>query len=303
MRVREWVLLTILSLLWGGSFFAVAIAVQEIPPLTLVLLRCVTAALLGPVVWAMGLALPKSAEAWRDFAVMAILNNVIPFSLIFYAQTMVPSGLASVLNATTPLFALLVAWWLAGDALPRHKLAGIAFGVTGVVVLIGPDALSAKPTNLLGMCAILGAALSYGFSGVWGRRLKSFPPLVSALSQLTCSSLMLLPMAGMANQFWTLPWPSSHVVWAILSLAALSTALAYILFFEIMAKAGSSNVMLVTLLIPFSSIALGAMYLSETLSLQQILGGLIIGLGLLVIDGRAFGIVPVGHEAAPPKAS
>jgi drug/metabolite transporter (DMT)-like permease len=211
--------------------------------------------------------------------------------------------LASVLNATTPLFALLVAWWLAGDALPRHKLAGIAVGIAGVVVLLGPAALSSKSTNVIGMCAILAAAVSYGFSGVWGRRLKAYPPLVSALSQLTCSSLMLIPLAGAANQFWTLPWPSSTSVWAVLALAILSTALAYILFFDIMAKAGSSNVMLVTLLIPFSSIALGTLYLGEALSLQQIIGGLIIGSGLLVIDGRIFGIAPVTAQVPPPKVS
>jgi drug/metabolite transporter (DMT)-like permease len=301
MRTREWLLLVVLSLLWGGTFFVVAIAVKEVPPLTLVLLRCALGALLlAPIVWYAGLQMPASLNAWRDFVVMAILNNVIPFSLIFYGQTIVPSGLASVLNATTPLFALLVAWWLAGDALPINKLAGIALGIVGVTVLLGPAAFSSKPTYALGMAAILCATLSYGLSGLWGRRLKNYPPLVSALSQLTCSSLMLLPIAGMFDQFWTLHWPSPPVVWSILSLAALSTALAYIIFFEIMAKAGSSNVMLVTLLIPFSSIALGIVFLGETLTLQQTIGGLIIGSGLLVIDGRVLGLFQ-RTATVPPK--
>jgi drug/metabolite transporter (DMT)-like permease len=304
LRAREWLLLVLLSLLWGGTFFVVAIAVKELPPLTLVLCRCVFAALLlAPVVWAIGLKMPASRSAWRDFVVMAVLNNIIPFSLIFYAQTIVPSGLASVLNATTPVFALLAAWWFANDPLPANKLIGIALGIAGVAVLIGPAAMASGNANAIGMIAILVASLSYGLSGVWGRRLKAYPPLVTSLSQLTCSSLMLIPIAGVSDQFWRLPWPSAHVVWAVLSLAALSTALAYILFFEIMAKAGSANVMLVTLLIPFSSIALGALYLGESLSLQQIIGAVIIGSGLMVIDGRLFGIVPEAHAVGNTKAS
>ena len=293
MRAREWLLLVLLSILWGGTFFVVAIAVKELPTLTLVLCRCLIAALLlAPVVWAMGLKMPATRSVWREFAVLSVFNNIIPFSLIFYAQTIVPSGLASVLNATTPLFALLVAWWFAGDPLPFNKLAGVVLGIAGIVVLIGPSAMSSSPANALGMLAVLAASLSYGVSGLWGRRLKAYPPLVTSLSQLTCSSLLLIPIAGVSDQFWRLPWPSANVVWAVVSLAALSTALAYILFFEIMAKAGSANVMLVTLLIPFSAIALGAVYLGEALTWQQALGGLIIGAGLLVIDGRLFGIAP-----------
>jgi drug/metabolite transporter (DMT)-like permease len=304
MRAREWFLLVGLSILWGGTFFAVAVALKEVPPLTLVLSRCVLAALLlAPIVWASGSSMPATPAAWRDFAVMAILNNVIPFTLIFFAQLTVPSGLASVLNATTPLFALLIAWWLAGDPLPAHKLAGVAFGIMGVAVLIGPAAIGTRSAHAVGMLAILCATMSYGFSGLWGRRLKAFPPLVSALSQLLCASLMLIPIAGYSDKFWTLPMPSTPVVLAILSLAVLSTALAYIIFFEIMAKAGSSNVMLVTLLIPFSAITLGAVYLGETLSLQQVLGGVIIGSGLLVIDGRIFGIQPVSGTQPAAKAS
>jgi drug/metabolite transporter (DMT)-like permease len=303
MRAREWLLLVLLSILWGGTFFVVAIAVKELPPMTLVLCRCLFAALLlAPVVWAMGLKLPATGAAWREFAVMSVLNNIIPFSLIFYAQTIVPSGLASVLNATTPLFALLVAWWFANDPLPANKLIGIALGIAGVVVLIGPSAMEAKPANVIGMLAILAASLSYGVSGFWGRRLKAYPPLVTSLSQLTCSSLLLIPIAGVSDQFWRLPWPNAHVVWAVLWLAAVSTALAYILFFEIMAKAGSANVMLVTLLIPFSAIALGAIYLGEVLTWQQALGGVIIGVGLLVIDGRIFGFAPSAPPAFTTKA-
>jgi drug/metabolite transporter (DMT)-like permease len=300
MRTREWILLVLLSILWGGSFFLVAVAIKEVPPLTLVLVRCAIGALvLAPIAIAMALKMPTSWATWRDLAVMSILNNVIPFTLIFYAQKIVPSGVASVLNATTPLFALTLAWWFAGDALAKNKLAGIVVGLIGVVVLIGPAGLTGKSVSALGMFAILCATLFYGLSGLWGRRLKSIPPLVTALCQLTCSTLMLIPIAGISDQFWTLPWPSQQVLWSVLALATLSTALAYIIFFEIMAKAGSSNVMLVTLLIPFTSISLGTLLLGETLTLQQIIGGLIIGFGLLVIDGRLFGISPTLVQPQP----
>jgi drug/metabolite transporter (DMT)-like permease len=294
MSTRNWCLLLVLSVLWGGTFFFVAVALRELPPLTLVLSRCVVAALaLVPVLLALGYAFPRTGAEWRDFAVMAVLNNIIPFGLIFYAQQSVPSGLAAVLNATTPLMSLLVLWLVAGEALTTNKVAGVLIGLAGVGVLVGPAAtagLSGGP--VIGMLAILGATLSYGFSGVWGRRLGQTPAPVSAACQMLCSALMMVPLAGVVDRFWTLPLPSAPVLAAVLALGLLSTALAYILFFQIMRSAGSLNVMLVTLLIPFTSIALGALYLGESLSARQVAGALVIGLSLLVIDGRLFGIKP-----------
>lgn len=296
MRAREWLLLVLLSFVWGGTFYFAAIALAELPPLTLVLARCAIAvAVLAPPLLLLGFAFPRTRRQWRDFAVMAILNNIVPFSLIFYGQKYIPSGLASVLNATTPLMSLLVLRFVAGEAWTANKLAGVLIGITGVAILIGPAALAlSDPASAVGMLLCLGAAACYGLSGLWGRRLTGFAAPVSAASQLLCSTLMLVPIAAVADRFWTLAMPSQPVVLAVIGLGVLSTAIAYVLFFQIMAAAGPLNVMLVTLLIPFTSIALGTALLGEVLSMQQIVGAIVIGISLLVIDGRLFGygVVP-----------
>jgi drug/metabolite transporter (DMT)-like permease len=294
MRLRDWIMLVLLSILWGGTFFFVAVALKEVAPMTLVLMRCVIAALvLAPVLWLLGYTFPNTREGWHDFVIMAILNNVIPFGLIFYGQKIIPSGLAAVLNATTPLMSLLVVRFIAGEAWSANKLPGVLIGLAGVGVLVGPEAFGgATLGNALGMLACLGATIAYGVSGLWSRRLKAYPALVSAASQMICSALLLIPIAGVSDRFWTIGMPSHTVLLAIVALGVLSTALAYILFFEIIRRAGALNAMLVTLLIPFTSITLGALYLGETLSTRQFAGAAIIGLSLLVIDGRLFGVKP-----------
>ena len=290
MRTRDWLLLVFLSLLWGASFFFAAVAVRDIPPLTLVLARVSIAALiLLAITRALGHTLPKGLVAWRSYAVLAILNNLIPFSLIFYGQTRIASALASVLNATTPLFALILARLFAGEALTAAKLGGVLLGILGVAILMGPAVLSANAGSTIGMLCVLGAAFSYGLSALWMRRLRDTPPMVSALSQLLCSTLLLLPVAAAVDRFWELGMPGLPAASAVLGLAALSTALAYIVFFRISAAAGPSNVMLVTLLIPVSATALGALVLGERLAANQIAGALVIASALLVIDGRIFG--------------
>lgn len=290
MRATDWLLLVLLSVLWGGSFFFVAVAVRDVPPLTLVLARvAVAAALLVPIAGMLGLSLPRDLAAWHPYAMLAVLNNVIPFSLIVYGQTTIASGLASVLNATTPLFTLLVARIFAGEPLTAARLGGVLLGIAGVGLLMGPDALCANAAGIIGMLCVLGAALSYAFAALWMRRLKSTPPLVSAAAQLACSTVVLLPAAGLVDRFWLLPMPGAAAVGAVLGLAAVSTALAYIVFFRIGAAAGPSNVMLVTLLIPVSATALGTLVLGESLAPHQIAGALVIASGLLVIDGRLVG--------------
>jgi drug/metabolite transporter (DMT)-like permease len=298
-RATDWLLLVLLSVLWGGSFFFVGVAVKELPPLTLVLARvALAAALLVPVARLLGLTLPRTARFWRSCVVLALFNNVIPFSLIVYGQQSIASGLASVLNATTPLFTLLVARAFAGEPLTAAKLGGVALGIAGVAVLMGPEALSADAGASIGMLCVLAAALSYGVAALWMRRFKAVPPLITAAAQLTCSTLLLLPLAGAVDRFWTLPGPSAAVTAALIGLAAVSTALAYIVFFRISATAGPTNVMLVTLLIPVSATALGTLVLGESLAPHQIAGALVIASGLAVIDGRVLGWMARRRESA-----
>lgn len=287
MRAADWLLLAFLSVLWGATYFFIAVAVPEVPAFTLVLARVGLAALvLVPVVYLLGYRLPSTLDAWQPFLVQALINNVVPFTLMVWGQQRIASGLAAVLNATTPLFTLIVARLLAGEALTANRLTGILLGIAGVAVLMGPEVLDANASSLLGMICILGTALFYALSALWMRRFRDVPPLVTSAAQLTCSTVLLLPMAAYADRFWLLPAPSPTVLLAVLGLALLSTALAYIVFFRISATAGPGNVMLVTLLIPATATLLGVLILGETLSSHQVIGAVVIASGLVVIDGR-----------------
>jgi drug/metabolite transporter (DMT)-like permease len=299
MRAKHWIMLIILSVLWGGTFVFAKEALPYLPPLTLTLARvAIAAVVLVPAVLALGYHLPRTSDQWGAFAVMAVLNNIIPFGLIFWGQTMIGSGLTSVMNATTPLMSLLVARIFVGEAMAGHKVVGVLAGISGVAVLVGPSALAGDKASAIGMALVVAGTLSYGFSALWGRRFKDIPPIVSAASQLLCSTVLLIPMAGVADQFWTLPMPPMAAMVATLALGVLSTALAYVLFFRIMAEAGSNNTMLVTLLIPITAITLGALRFGEVLAINEIAGAAIIAASLLVIDGRLLGY---GH--AVPAAT
>jgi drug/metabolite transporter (DMT)-like permease len=287
MNATQWLLLVVLSVLWGATFLFVGIAVKELPALTIVLARVgLAAVILLPVVLLSGHSLPGALRGWGVFAVMAVLNNLVPFTLIATGQKEIASGLASVLNGATPLFTVLIAWALAGERPAMHAIAGIVVGITGIAVLVGPDAVVGNTASVLGMLCVLGAALSYGFSGFWGRRLRAVPPLVSACAQLLCSSVMLAPVALLVDSPWRLAMPSPATLASILAMAVFSTALAYILFFRIMAVSGPANAMLVTLLIPVSGIWLGAAVLGEPVLARHLAGAGVIALALLLIDGR-----------------
>ncbi len=284
-----WALLLLLSAIWGASFVFGRIAVQELPPFTVAWVRVgLAAAVLLAVSMVAGYALPRTLQGWAPFAMMGLLNNVVPFSLIFWGQQEIGAGLASVLNATTPMFAGIVAHLATSDdKLTGNRIAGILIGIAGVAVLVGPAALTGIGDNVFAQLAVLGAALSYAMSGIWGRRLRGTPPLVSACSQLLCSTAMLTIIVALVDQPWRQPLPSWPVIGALVGIAILCTAIAYIIFFSIIARAGTSNVMLVTLLIPPFAMLFGAVVLGERLGLEAVWGATIIGLALLVIDGRA----------------
>jgi drug/metabolite transporter (DMT)-like permease len=286
---RDWLLLGLLSVLWGGSFFFTGVAVRELPPLTIVFARvALAAALLAPVMWIQGARFPAGVGAWMPFFVMAVLNNVIPFSLIVIGQTMIASGLASVLNATTPLFTVLVMAASGAEALSRRRIGGAILGLLGVVILRGQK-LETSQDQTAGILLCLGAALSYGLAAMWGRRrLSGVPPLTAATCQLVCSSVVMLVLAAIVEWPHGLPMPGWATWGSLLAIAALSTALAYIVFFQILVRSGATNVMLVTLLIPVTAILLGHFVLGETLKGREMLGALVIGSALILMDGRVF---------------
>jgi drug/metabolite transporter (DMT)-like permease len=272
-----------LSVLWGGSFFFAKIAVAELPPLTVALGRvAIAAALLLALARATGIALP---DRWGPFLVMGLLNNALPFSLIFWGQTHIPSGLAAILNATTPLFTVLVAHVATADEkLTPARLGGVAAGFAGVVVMIGPD-LGALGANLAAQSACLGAAISYAFAGIYGRRFRAEPALRVAAGQLVASSVMLAPLALLFERP-DLAATSATAWAALLALAAFSTALGYLIYFRILARVGATNLLLVTFLIPVSAILLGTLLLGERLSPRHLVGMAAIALGLAAMDGR-----------------
>lgn len=278
-----------LSLLWGGSFLFIGIAVKEVEPLMLVFLRVLIAALVMlSLIPLFKVQLPKEAGTWKKFFVMGLLNNVIPFTLIFYAQTLISVSLASIINAMTPICTFIVLALFREELLKPNKVIGSLLGVMGVALLSGLTQL-ALHTDPIGVLYSFLATVSYGFSGLWAKRhLAGRNSIQSATCQLTASTLIMIPVLLMTSTELPNTLPSSSVIASIVALAVASTAFAYILFFELISKAGAANAMLVTLLVPISGTLLGMSVLNETMTLIQILGGLLIGLGLLVIDGRLF---------------
>jgi drug/metabolite transporter (DMT)-like permease len=292
MTPTEWGLILALGLLWGGSYFYNAVALTALHPLTIVAIRvAVGGALLYAIVRATGGRMPRDADTWRGFFMMGLVNNVIPFSLIAWAQSHVESGAAAILNATTPLFAVLVAHYLTHDEkISPLRVGGVIIGFGGVVIMIGPDALAGAATDVLADLALLLASVFYAYSGVYGRRFSraGLKPLVTATGQITASTVMMVPIALIVDQPWTVWMPGAGVWAALFGLAAISTTLAYVMYYRILATAGAVNLLLVTFLVPVSAILLGALFLGERLSANHYLGMAAIALGLAAIDGRVF---------------
>ncbi|WP_298374326.1 DMT family transporter [Azospirillum sp.] len=300
-------MLVALSVLWGGSFFFVGVAVKALPPLTIVSLRVVLAAVaLGVLMRALGMRMPRGGSLWAAFFGMGVLNNLIPFCLIVWGQTQIASGVASILNATTPLFAVVVAHLLTDDEkMTGNRLFGVLLGCGGVVVLVGASAFDGLGANIWAQCAVLGAAFSYSLAGIYGRRFKRLgvSPLATATGQVTASALMLIPVACAVDRPWMLAMPGAATWGALLGIALLSTALAYVLFFRILASAGATNLMLVTFLIPVSAILLGALFLDERLETRQMMGMGLIACGLAAIDGRLFTALMSARSASVNASS
>jgi drug/metabolite transporter (DMT)-like permease len=288
MGAGEWLLLIALSILWGGSFFFAELALRELPTLLVVLGRVGLAALaLNLVLRMKGRALPRDRRTWGAFFGMGALNNLIPFGLIFWGQTEIASGLAAILNATTPLFTVVLAHFLTRDErMGAGRLGGVLLGLVGVAVMIGPDALKGLGLDVVAQIAVLGAALSYACAGIFGRRFRDLPPLVTATGQVTATTLMMLPLALALERPWELPLPGALTWTALLGLALICTALAYVLYFRILATAGATNLLLVTFLIPVSALFLGITILDEQIASRDLAGMALIGLGLAAIDGR-----------------
>ena len=286
----EWMLLVLLSVVWGGSFFFNGIALREFPTLSIVTARVGLAALALLILMKMlGQGIQLNRQILKAFFGMSFLNNVVPFSLIVWGQQHIASGVASILNATTPLFTMLVAHWFTTDEkINPRRLLGVLTGMGGVGLMMGLDSMESSGFHLLGQSAILLAAFSYGLAGVYGKRFAQLeiPPLATATGQLCASSIILIPLTFWIDQPWTFAIPSIEGMGSLLGIALLSTALAYVIYFRLLKTAGATNLLLVTLLIPVSAIILGVFLLDESLQPQHLSGMGVISLGLLIMDGR-----------------
>jgi drug/metabolite transporter (DMT)-like permease len=295
MNGRDWLILGTLALIWGGAFFFIGVAVRHVPPLTYVALRLSIAAV---AMWlflkfkGQSLGLPRSA--WGSMLVLAFLNNALPFTLFGWGQTHIASGLASILNATTPIWGVVVAHFLTHDErMTPRKIAGVLLGFAGVATMIGPSLLSNIGSSGLAEIACVTASLSYALAAVWARRFRKqgLSPLSVTTGQLTSGAIMMLPLAALVDKPWTHTFPPLTAIGSITALALLCTAFGYVLYFRLIETSGATNALLVTLLVPPVAILLGGLFLGETLAPQDFAGLALIALGLAAIDGRVISLI------------
>ena len=297
MNGRDWLILGVLALIWGGAFVFIGVAVRHVDPLTYVWLRLTIAAV---AMWTFlkfkGQQLGLPASAWGSILLLALLNNALPFTLFGWGQTHIASGLASILNATTPIWGVLVAHFLTQDErMSPRKIAGVLLGFGGVAVMIGPSLLSNIGTDAAAQLACVTASLSYALAAVWARRFKrmGLSPMSVTTGQLSAGAVMMLPLALLVDRPWTQALPPIEAWGAIVALALMCTAFGYVLYFRLIETSGATNALLVTLLVPPVAIFLGAVLLGETLAPQDFMGLALIALGLAAIDGRLLSLLRV----------
>ena len=290
MNPTDWFMLISLSMIWGGAFFLNAVALRELPPLLVAFGRIFVGSLgLIAVVFLSRQDIRKHLHRWRQFLVLGVLNTALPFTLILWGQQHIQSGLAAVINATTPAFTILVAHFFTTDErVSVSKLTGAALGLSGVATLIGTNALIGFGNHVFGQVAILGAALSYACAATYARRIEYTPPMVMGCIQLTAASLAMLPFVIIQTRPWELPMPNFHTIGAIICLGLICSTLATLIFFRILTTTGATNISLVTLLIPFSASTLGVIFLQEPFTMRLIIGMIIVSTAAILIDGKVF---------------
>jgi drug/metabolite transporter (DMT)-like permease len=300
----SWGLLVALAALWSVSFIFIKVAAVEIPAFTLVLVRVALAALaLHVVVAAARLSYPRQPRMLARYGVMGFMNNIVPFVLIVYATNRLGAGAASILNATAPIFALLIAHFATVDErITPRKVIGILLGFAGVISMAGPQAAAGLTGDVLAVGAMLVACFFYGLSAIYGRGFSGIDATMSATCQLSASALLLLPIALIVERPWEIQAPSASAAAAVIGLALASTALAYVLYYMLIKRAGATNTILVTLLIPVGGVLLAWLFLSEAFTLDEAAGMILIGLGLVVIDGRLLGRFGLGRREALTRA-
>ena len=295
MNRKDWGILLILAGVWGAAFIFIGIAVRHVPPLTYVWLRLAIAA---AAMWAFlrwkGVALDLPRSAWGSILLLALLNNALPFTLFGWGQTHIASGLAAILNATTPIWGVIVAHLFTGDErMTPRKLVGVVLGFGGVALMIGPSLLANLGSSALAQVACVVAALSYALAAVWARRFRKqgLSALTVTTGQLTAGAMLMLPVMLLVDQPWSMAMPPIGAWASIAMLAVVCSAFGYVLYFRLIDRAGATNALLVTLLVPPVAIVLGSLFLAEVLAPQDFAGLALIALGLAAIDGRLLSLL------------
>lgn len=303
MTSRHWLMLLVLSMLWGGGFMFIKIALRGgIAPFSIVACRVGVGALaLGAILYVTRTRLPRSLAVWRAFFIMGALNNLVPWMMVAWAQTQIPSALAAILNAPTPLITAVLAHFLTADEkLTRQKFTGVVAGILGVALVVGPGVLGGMDKTAMAQLICASATLSYAASGIYGRVFGSMnvAPIAAAFGQQLMVACVIIPVALVVDEPWSLPMPQLSAFGAVLALGVIGTALPYILFYRLLAEAGATNLMLVNLLIPGWAVALGAIVLGERLPPTAFAGMALVAFGLAIIDGRLFAMLRRGRAGS-----
>ena len=290
MSSRDWGLIATLALIWGSAFFLITVILKEVPPNTMVFMR-LALAVPPMLLWLhfTGEHMPRDITNWRQFVVLGALNIALPFILFAWGQVRLSSGLASVLNATTPLWGVIVAHYLTQDEkMTALRLGGVIIGFSGVAVMTGGDALSGSGDTALAQLACVGATLFYAVASIYAKRMgnEGLSVMQIATGQVCTATVMMVPVILLTETPWTGPMPSTGTWAAMVTLSVVSTSLAYLLYFRLIASAGATNALLIPFLIPPVAILMGALFLNETMTIGQFGGIALIALGLAVLDGR-----------------
>jgi drug/metabolite transporter (DMT)-like permease len=286
----EWGLMALQSMLWGSSYFFIAIVQPELPAFTIAALRTLpAAAALLLIVLPLGYRLPATLPEWRLFIAFSACNTVLPFLLIVWGQARATGGMAAILNATAPLFGIFLAHLFTHDEkLSWNKVAGILVGIAGVGILVGWDAAAGQSADLMARLALIAAPFCYVLANIFvRRRLGQYPPFVIAAMQMVGAMFVAFPLALAIDQPWALPAPSLQALGAIVGMGVLGSAFASLCHFTVLQRAGATNASLVTLVMPLTPILLGGVFLGEQLSARDMAGALVIAAALIIIDGRA----------------
>lgn len=290
MSAADWGIIMLLSLLWGGAFFLIELGLRGFTPITLVFLRMsIAAPLMLAVLWYLKEKLPRDLKSWTQLLILGTINAALPFLLFFWGQTQIDSGLASVLNATTPLWGVVTAHFLTREEKANPaRILGVLLGMAGIIVMVGTDALDGITGSVLAQIACLAATLSYALAAIYGRTLSqsTMSPVVVATGQVITAAILMLPVMLLLDHPWTLPMPGWDAWAGAIGLAIPTTGIAYFFYFRLIDRAGASNAMLVAFIMPVIAIILGVVALGETVEPREIAGAALIALGLLAIDGR-----------------